>query len=182
MRLGQAMMRSGRSPWSADQPRLRVSADRSPPRRTCLVAGPRRRYAELLDPTTTGRSMPSGESPRFRARVSRYRAAPRRSPPRRWWRVAPARTASAVRAFPRRVTPPPHPDPLLCLLPPGSYPSRARQGRSRPQADRTPRAGPDRTAPGSRRPAPPLRSPTIACVCADLLPHRDFASNRAPSV
>jgi hypothetical protein len=52
------------------------------------------------------------------------------------------------------------PDPLSRLLPPGTYPSRAGQGRTRPQADPDPRGRQDRAAPRSRRPPPPLRSPS----------------------
>ncbi len=47
----------------------------------------------------------------------------------------------------------------LRLLPSGAHAPRARQGRPRPQAHRTPRGGQDRAASRSRRPAPPLPPP-----------------------
>jgi hypothetical protein len=71
----------------------------------------------------------------------------------------PARVSQS-RARAQRVTPPPHPDPIPRLLPSGADTSLAREGRPRLQDHRASRRGPDRTASGSRRPTPSLRSPS----------------------
>jgi hypothetical protein len=63
------------------------------------------------------------------------------------------------RSRPRRTTPMPHPRPIPPLLSAGSYPSRARQGRTRRQTRRAPRARPDRAGFRSRRPASSLHPP-----------------------